>query len=326
MPRFPSFLLGGLMLLGGAGGWGCRATSSKAMEAPPPAVLPEAASSSPLDSPAPVAPVYDPSWKPLSCREEGPIPPGGASPLDAAMAERHLEVKLREAIALGEAEVGAGRGNLHVFTQLSLAWYDLAEGFLTEKDQRRDAYLKGKEVGLMGLRTNAAFAAALEDGKKIPEAAPLLTLEEVPAAFWTAANWARWGELKGILSVAFDIPKVKALNTVVLKLDECYFQGGVHRFFGAYYVEIPAFAGRSPELSREHFGKALTTFPDDLSNHLLYAQYYCRRTGNRADFEKALRHILATPVNPTRGYRFEDEQARKSAAIWLSEINEHFSD
>jgi hypothetical protein len=189
-----------------------------------------------------------------------------------------------------------------------------------------DDYWKGREHALAALRANASFAKAVDEGQRIQDAAPLLTAAEAPAMFWCATVWGRWGELKGILRVALDIPKVKGLQQRLLEVAEDYYQAGAHRFFSAYYEAIPEFAGQDLAVSKAHCDRSLELAPGHPENHIICAQYYAVHVKDRALFERLLNEVLAMPLDEASPYYFEHLVAKEDAREMLGKVGELFDE
>jgi hypothetical protein len=84
----------------------------------------------------------------------------------------------------------------------------------------------------------------------------------------------------------------------VVELDESYYYGGAHLFLGAYYSSRPAMYGGKPQLSREHFERALA-----ISNRkflltlVTYAETYARMVFDKTLYENLLTEVLDQPLD-----------------------------
>lgn len=260
------------------------------------------------------------------------VPPGRVEALpdmlaraDAAFAEKYREERLREAVDLYRAYLIDTPGDCRAISKLTEALYFLADTYTGDPEEKKALHFEGRERGMDCLRQNPGFAGALRvNANDLQAAVKRLGKKEVPALFWTASNWGRWGELKGVLTVALDIPKVRILVERVGQLDQRYYGGGPHRFLGAYYASIPTFAGKSREKSRHHFERAISIAPDYLENRLLFARYYAVDAQDRALFERELKAVIETPPDEDSPYHLPNERAREEAARWLSRVDELF--
>ena len=261
-----------------------------------------------------------------------PVVPTGLPGADADFDRRHEQdgtegaiAAYEEALALDELPAGVDRWAILV--RLSVLYYGKAYHFDRElpKKDRMATYWRGRECGWEALMLrNDAWSDAIAAGTKIPDAVAHLTADDAPAAFWAASNWSRWGELKGILRVALDIPKVKAANLRILELAEDYYAGGVHRFFGAYWIAIPSFAGKDVDKGKLHFERAIALFPDHLETKVMYADYYARDLQDKELFVSLLQSVVDAPLDPTDTYHFEHLVAQADAARLLAEADAIF--
>lgn len=84
----------------------------------------------------------------------------------------------------------------------------------------------------------------------------------------------------------------------VLELDETYYYGGVHVFFGAYYGgRAPMFGGDFVRAAR-HFDRAAAINQNKLLLVEVYrARYLLRQMGEREAFHTTLTRVLDASVN-----------------------------
>lgn len=262
--------------------------------------------------------------------EKPAVEPTQHAEADGAFDKRHTREGTEEAIALYEEALAAepdrpdGKA---MRVRLAVLYYGLAYYFdRTESKKHKMAiYLLGKDHAFEAvMRTNPEFKAAIDDGERVQDAIRFLVANDVDAAYWCALNWARWGEQKGILRVAMDIPKVRGFNEKILELGEDYYYGAVHRFFGAFFVEIPQFAGQDFDRARMHFERGVELAPDWTENQVNYAWYYARRRGDREMYERLLREVIETPIPEDSVFRFEYEVARFDAQEMLAQADDIF--
>jgi len=193
----------------------------------------------------------------------------------------------------------------------------------TDKDKRMASYLRGREAGLRGMALNPAFRAAYEKDQDFEKEMPLLTKEDSVAMYWAAVNWAKWGELYGIIRAAIDIPKVRAIMNRSHELDPTYWGNAVDRFFEAYWVAIPGFAGRDAKKAKAAYDSAIKGSPDFLDNYVIFAGYYCKDQEDKKQFEAVLNKVIATPPDATP-YKFFNELSRQDAKDMLAHEKEIF--
>lgn len=201
-----------------------------------------------------------------------------------------------------------------------------AFAFAEDADPARAArlYLRGRDYGLRLLRLHgfsppaslAAFQRAIQT----------LGREAVPAAFWTAYGWAGWINLNlGSPQALAELPRAAALMQRVLDLDETYFYGGAHVFFGSYYGGRPKIAGGDVEAARRHFERAAEIAEGKfLMNWVFYARYFAVPAQDRGAYVRLLRKVTEAPPDILPAERLANVLARKRAKRMLEQVDEHF--
>lgn len=260
-----------------------------------------------------------------------PVPVTTLAEADARYGSRHERAATEEAITLYEAALAADPARADaaaIEVRLAVLYHGLGYWFDKDADKatRIQWFWKGKEHAFSALRRNGTFAAALDGGATIPEAVIHLGEADAPAMFWCATDWARWGELKGILRVALDIPKVRGLQERLLAVAERYYEGGAHRFFAAYFVAIPEFAGQDFSRARAHCERSLEIAPDHQENRILCAEYAAVALKDRPWFEALLGTVLASAPDPTSPYHFEAFVAVEDARRLSAKADELFAE
>jgi len=153
-----------------------------------------------------------------------------------------------------------------------------------------------------------------------------LRKKDVPAAVWTAVNWAQFISLHlDSIAVLRDIPKVSSLLERVGELDGSYFDGMVYAMIGSLHAFRPPLMGGSPEKSRENFEKSFRVSGGRfLLSRYLYARFYLYRIQDGAAFEKTLTGIIRTPEISSDPYRLLNRIARSKSRDLLGEFDDLF--
>ncbi len=256
-----------------------------------------------------------------------PVAPTTVAAGDAAYLQRHVREQTDAAIAAYEAAlVGdpARADGPAIRTRLAILYYGRAYYYEAEapKAERMATYLLGRDHALAALRRNAAFAAARDEGTKLKDAIPLLEAEDVGPLYWAALNWSRWGEMKGILRVALDIPKVRAAMEHCHGLSEDYYEAAVHRFFSAFFAALPPFAGQDIERAEAHALRAREIAPRHMENQITEADYLATHHRDRARYQSLMAEVLAQPLPPESDpFYFELLVARWDAERKLADLD-----
>ncbi|MCX5863861.1 MAG: TRAP transporter TatT component family protein [Deltaproteobacteria bacterium] len=149
---------------------------------------------------------------------------------------------------------------------------------------------------------------------------------EVDKLFWGGYGWATWiGFSKGAPAAVVDLPKVEQLMLRVLALDERFYQGGAHLFLGIYNGSRPAMLGGRPEVSREHFEKALALGERRFLPALVaYAEYYAKQTFDRELYVSLLEEALAFDLALAPDLTLPNVLAKRRAQKLLAQADEIF--
>ncbi len=200
--------------------------------------------------------------------------------------------------------------------------YDLAE---KDRQVRRavDFYERGRTYGLRLLsQSRKKFPEVIEQDLDLFSAElNRLKKKHVPALFWTAYAWGSIINLQQDRPARLaELPRVERMMKRVLELDESYFFGGAHLFYGAYY------SGRGdPMKAKEHLERAV-----EISNgrylmaKFLLAKYYAVSVQDRKLFEHTLRETLTAQPDLFPEQRLANELAKRRAERWLERVNEIF--
>ena len=186
---------------------------------------------------------------------------------------------------------------------------------------------RAKAYGLRLLGTHKTLAGA----EQIPlaqfsEAVQSVGPGEVDKLFWGGYGWATWiGFSKGAPAAVVDLPKVEQLMLRVLALDESFYQGGAHLFLGIYNGSRPVMLGGRPEVSREHFEKALALGERRFLPALVaYAEYYAKQTFDRELYVRLLDEALAFDLAVAPDLTLPNVLAKRRAQRLLAQVDDFF--
>lgn len=201
------------------------------------------------------------------------------------------------------------------------------EGAQTAKARAMGFYQRGLVYALKALEPRRSFTKGLNG---TPEALELglktLGRADVPALFWAAFCWgSRINlDLEDPASLAASAT-VKALMQRVLELDETYYYGGAHLFFGALNARLPASAGGDPVKSRQHFEKAISLGQGKLlMTRVFFARHYAVRVQDVALFKQCLERVLELDADRWPEERLANLEAQRRARFYLAHLDEYF--
>lgn len=274
---------------------------------------------------------------PLSGCSTSQLVARGASPLiEHGMAAMNRETDLELARAsipanlkMIEALLLADPGNVAYRVQAAIGFHGYALGFVEPGDRVRATalYQRARDHALVALeRAGLPQATLAGDMSALQQALSKLDARAVPALFWAASAWAKWIELQLDDPARLDeLPRVELLMQRVLALDETYYHGGAHVFFGVYYGgRAPMFGGDFARAAR-HFDRAAEIGQGRLLMGEVYrARYLLRQTGDRTAFHATLQRVLDAPTAGDPELNLANALARQEAAVLLNQEEDLF--
>ena len=272
----------------------------------------------------------------LSGCSTGQLVARGASPLinnGVTAMNRETDLGLARAsmpanLKMLEALLVADPGNTAYQVQAAMGFYGYTLAFVEPDDQKRAAslYRRARTHALVALEHAGMSEAALTgDTATFERTLATLNAEDVPALFWTASTWGKWIELElDDPARLAELPRVEALMQRVLDLDETYYYGGAHLFFGAYYGgRAPMFGGDFARAAK-HFDRAAAINHNQLLLVDVYrARYLLRQMGERAAFHSALTRVVEAVVNDPE-LNLANAVAKQEAANLLAQEKDLF--
>ena len=111
----------------------------------------------------------------------------------------------------------------------------------------------------------------------------------------------------------------------VLELDETFYYGGAHMYFGVYYGSRAPSLGGDFDKSLQHFDRAREiTGGRLLIPDLLQAQYLARQQFDREQFHRLLTGIVEAPEDLMPELGLQNQIAKRKAAALLEKEAEWF--
>jgi hypothetical protein len=202
----------------------------------------------------------------------------------------------------------------------------IEEAELTELNRRAVIhYLRARDYGFLCLdKPKLEEAARGLDEEALDAELKKLKKKDVPGLFWAGYGWGAAINLS-----QNDADMVAALSVVekmmnrVVELDQDYFYGGVHLFFGVLYASRPVMFGGDPEKAKEHFDIALERHGEyNMMAHYLMARYYAPTQQDRELFVSTMTKVANANVEGHPNARLNNEIARERARWWLDHVDE----
>ncbi|MEZ4466284.1 MAG: TRAP transporter TatT component family protein [bacterium] len=256
---------------------------------------------------------------------------GDASELVAAgdglWAERGDRAKAEEAVKKWEAAAQLDPTQADVQLKLAYGYYFLANAHVKWDKKPEDAmkalYLKGVEAGEAAIKLQSPeFAAKIKGGAKWAEAVKSVGAEGISGLYWYATNLGKWGLLEGITAILAHKDDIFATMERVQALDETFFHGAPHRYFGVYWAKLPF--GKDLKKSKTHFEKAVAISGNYLETKVLFAEFYAAYSDDEALFKKLLNEVIATADDVDPALVPENMNAKRTAKTMLENIEDYF--
>lgn len=233
--------------------------------------------------------------------------------------------KLEEALAVFEDAAAIDTTNLELLITLARGNYFLADAFLSdEKDRQTEVYEKSLSFAEKGMALHPEFKELVAGGEPVEDAIRVLPPEYVGAIYWGSASLGKWGLNKGLPTILKNKERGRKMMERCVELDETYFYGGPHRWFGSYYGKLPAIAGRDLEKAKTHFEKAIAIAPNYFGTRVLQAEYYSKNAQDKELFRSDLEFVLNTPSDVIPELVPEQDVEKRKAQEMLDAIDDTF--
>lgn len=219
--------------------------------------------------------------------------------------------------------------NSQLLLQAVQGYSNYALGFIEDDDPGRASmfYLRARNYGFKLLSKKKKFADVLEgDFNLFVAVLQFCKKKDVPDLFWVASAWGGWIMLNMSHPEAIaELPKVEAMMHRVLELDESYYFGSAHLFFGVDLMVKPEFMGGNPDSAQSHFKKCLSFSRQQyLLPYVFYAQYYAVRTSDAELFDSSLKQVIETDINIFPSQRLPNAIAKRKAHQLIAQKQDLF--
>lgn len=243
---------------------------------------------------------------------------------DLAMAEDSMPANI--SMLNGMIRLDPENTQLHVYA--AQAYYGLSYGFNEDYDVKRAEgfYKRGLKHGLIALSQLGIKNIKKLNSEELEQQLNKLTKKDTGALFWTASNWAKLIDInRDDTTLLIELPKPTAMMERVLELDESFYYGGAHMYFGVYYGSRPAMFGGDFEKSKMHFDRAREITDNKLLvADLLQAQYLSRQMFDQGDFHQRLTNIINAPEDLNPELTLLNNITKRKAKILLDKASKWF--
>jgi len=243
--------------------------------------------------------------------------------LELAQGAMPANLKLLEGMLIEDP----GNTRLHLFA--AEGFYGYTFGFVEMQDSHRAQHLYRRcyEHARVALQQSGL---TLDPETSTPEefeaAVGKAGQKALPAMFWTASCLANWVNLNrnspaGIAELA----SAATLMQRVMVLDDSFYHGGPHLFFGVYYGGRSPLFGGDFRLSEEHFRRAA-----EINDHklllvdVLQAEYLDRQRLDRDAFHKHLTSVIEAPDDLAPDMALMNAVAKQRATQLLESEDDWF--
>jgi len=213
-------------------------------------------------------------------------------------------------------------------TYAAQAFYGLAYGFNedTQPERASDFYQRGLRHGLVALEINGAKDLMNTPIADFETQVSRLKKADVAAMFWAASCWAKWIDMhRDDPEAIAQLARATALMQRVIELEDSFYYGGAHMYFGVYYGSRAPMLGGNFDKSLQHFERAREiTNGKLLIPNLLQAQYLARQKQDQEDFHQRLTSIINAPDDLMPELGLQNQIAKRKAALLLKKESEWF--
>jgi len=218
--------------------------------------------------------------------------------------------------------------NVKLHTYAAQAYYGYSYGFNEDNDVDRAEkfYQRGVKHGLIALQLLGVDNARNISADELEKQLEKVSKDDVAALFWTASNWAKLIDLnRDEASSLIQLSKPTVMMRRVLALDETFYYGSAHMYFGVYYGSRPPMFGGDFDMSKQHFEQARQiTDHKLLVADLLQAQYLSRQMFDQEDFHQRLTAIIDAPEDLYPELTLLNQITKRKARILLDKEDQWF--
>lgn len=243
--------------------------------------------------------------------------------LELAQGAMPANLKLLEGMIIEDP----GNTRLHLYAAEGFYGYTFGFVEMQDSNRARNLYRRCYEHARVALQqSGVTLDPETSTPAELEAAVGKVGKKAVPAMFWTASCLANWVNLNrdspaGIAELA----SAATLMQRVIALDDTFYHGGPHLFFGVYYGGRSPLFGGNFRLSEEHFRRAAEINDDKLLVvDVLQAEYLDRQRLDREAFHTHLTRVIEAPDNLAPDMALMNAVAKQQAAQLLESEDDWF--
>ena len=220
-------------------------------------------------------------------------------------------------------------GNTQLHLYAAEGFYGYTFGFVEMQDSNRarNLYRRCYEHARVALQqSGVTLDPETSTPAELEAAVGKVGKKAVPAMFWTASCLANWVNLNRSSPAGIaELASAATLMQRVIALDDTFYHGGPHLFFGVYYGGRSPLFGGNFRLSEEHFRRAAEINDDKLLVvDVLQAEYLDRQRLDREAFHTHLTRVIEAPDNLAPDMALMNAVAKQQAAQLLESEDDWF--
>lgn len=216
---------------------------------------------------------------------------------EAAWELRTDAAQTKLAIEKWEAALAGAPKDAALLTMLSQAYRfygDLHQRLADDRDGMLASLEKGVTYGERAMvASSTEFEGRVKAGEKPEDAVSSIPKEGQPAMYWYSVCLGKWANEQGIAALLKYKSRIYKIMERVLAIDETYYFGAPHRYFGVYFAKAPGFAGGDMGKSKVHFEKSIELAPDYLATKVLFAEFWATKEDEEELFYQLLDQVIA---------------------------------
>ena len=243
--------------------------------------------------------------------------------LELAQGAMPANLKLLEGMIIEDP----GNTRLHLYAAEGFYGYTFGFVEMQDSNRARNLYRRCYEHARVALQqSGVTLDPETSTPAELEAAVGKVGKRAVPAMFWTASCLANWVNLNRDSPAGIaELTSAATLMQRVIALDDTFYHGGPHLFFGVYYGGRSPLFGGNFRLSEEHFRRAAEINDDKLLVvDVLQAEYLDRQRLDREAFHTHLTRVIEAPDNLAPDMALMNAVAKQQAAQLLESEDDWF--